>query len=259
MKRVCALLIALWLAVLTATPVFAQEYYRVGDAAGLLTDTQFAELSAYADEISERYACDVVIVTLEEMEGSDAYEFARTFYEAYGVGYGDEKSGALLLLATELRDYALIVHGYGNTAFTRYGQDRLLDDTILPLLAEERYYDAFSAYLEKAEEYLAMARDGKPFDTYTDPEQGAANRRNALFWILAVSMIVAFIPCLILKYHMKSARPQRAADAYIAEGGVRLTYANDVFQYATQTRRRISSSSGGSRSGGGYSGSSGKY
>lgn len=265
-------------------PAMAAELDAVTDAAGLLTDAERGELNDRAEELAAQYQCAVYIVTLEDMEEmgtSDAYDLATAVYTEYDLGYGEEKSGLLLLLSMAERDYALIAYGYGNTAFTDYGKDVLLDEEVLPLLGEDAYYEGFSAYLDTAGEYLSMARDGKPFDVEnapgyneTDGSYGVTARPRydegefavRLGAVILLPLLLAGGICLYWKRQMNTAVSARTADRYIPSDGFRLTGQQDTFLYRTETRRRIENhSSGGGHAGGtsmrsgGFSGRSGKF
>lgn len=290
------LLLVLALTFALPLPAMAAELDAVTDAAGLLTETERGELNDRAEELAQQYQCAVYIVTLEDMEdmgGSDAYDLATAVYTEYDLGYGEEKSGLLLLLSMAERDYALIAYGYGNTAFTDYGKDVLLDEDVLPLLGEDAYYEGFSAYLDTAGDYLSMARDGKPFDVENAPgynetegryetddryETGSSYGANTrpkyddeefairLGAVILVPLLLAGGICLYWKRQMNTAVSARTADRYIPSDGFHLTGQQDTFLYRTETRRRIERpSSGGGRPGGttmrsgGFSGRSGKF
>jgi len=262
-KILTVLLLTLSLFFVFPSAAFAAELELVEDVAGILTPSEQHGLLGRAETISKKYKCDVAIIIIEEMTDDDgAYEWARYIYDKYDFGYGADKSGVLLFLSMDKRDYALIAYGYGNTAFTDYGKDVMLDKHILPLLKENKYHEAFSAYLDKAEEFLQTARDGAPFDRGSDP--GSATI--AFFIKLAVTVLlpilIALIVCTMWKKQMKTAVTARAAANYIPAGGFNLTGQTDMFLYRTQTRTSVqtSSSSGGTtKDSRGYSGRSGKF
>jgi len=273
MKKIATALFCSLLFVLVAIPsVFAAEWELVADNAGLLTETQYRELNERAKAISAQYQCEVAVVTVPDMSAagySDAYDYAKYLHQQHGYGYGEEKSCILLLLSTAERDYAVIAYDYGNTALTDYGRGILIDQYILPQLRNDRYYEAFSAYLDRTEWYLSQARAGLPFDSGTDGEAILARARTAFMGKLAVTillpLLLAGVICMLWRRQMKTAVAQKTASQYIPAGGFRLTGQEDLFLFQNVTRRRIeradtSSSSGGTTTdSGGYSGSSGKY
>lgn len=265
MKRtVVALILILSLALLLAPAAFAIDMGLVEDLADILTVEQREKLLLRAEGISEKYRCDVVIFTLDKMTDSDgADEWAMFIYDEYDYGYGAQKSGVLFFLSMAERDYSVVAYGFGNTAFTDYGKDVMMDRHILPLLRENKYYEAFSAYLDVSEEYLAMARDGTPFDRNTDPDAPGMPILMKLAIIILLPALIALLVCSMWKSQMKTAKKAKTASNYIPQGGFRLTGKTDMFLYRTQTRRKVesSSSSGGGTTvnSRGFSSKSGKF
>jgi len=243
------------------------ELSYVVDDANLLSPAQLNELEDRAKNISEQYGCEVRIITVKNMRDynfTDIEKFSYNIYKENDLGYGPDKSCAILLLSMRDRDYDLRVWGYGKVAFTFYGIDAILDRHILPPLGDNEYYKAFSIYLDKSEMYLKMARDGTPFDKGNDPETAGTILAVKLAVTIIVPLIIALIICSIWKGKMKTAKIAKVADDYIPPNGFNLTVQGDMFLYRTVTRRRIetssSSSGGGASSGiGGSSGRSGKF
>jgi uncharacterized protein len=241
----------------------------VTDDAYLLTDEQWEALNARAEQISATYKCDVAIITLESMgEYTDAYEFAKYLHQEYNFGWGKTKRSAMFVQITAERDYAFIEYGTDD-AFTDYGREKMLDNFILPQLKQDNYYEAYVAFLDRAEYYLGLEAAGTPFDVGNDPEQAQSE---AMGMFIAEMLFAIFFPLWLAwfltkrwKKKMLTAVAATGAHQYIPAGGVRLTRQEDQFLYMTETRTKIerndSSDSGGgtSRDSDGYSGSSGKY
>ncbi len=103
-------------------PSSAADLPRLVDQADLLTDSEESALSDRLDEISERHQFDVVVVTVDSLEGETAVVYADDFYDYNGYGFGDERDGILLLISMEERDWCISTTGYGITAFTDAGQ-----------------------------------------------------------------------------------------------------------------------------------------
>ena len=250
--------------------VGAYKLDYVADFAELLTFDEWNELSVRAANLSEKYKCDIRIVTVDDMKEygyTDIEEFSYDIYLDYSIGYGSDKNCAFLLLSMKARDYDMRVWGSrAKIAFTLYGIDDILDNHILPKLKYDNYYEGFSKYLDRAELYLKKAEEGKPFDEDTDPYVVFA-------WIVIKLAITIIVPLLIAggicsswKKQMKTAVTARAADNYIPANGFKLTQREDTFLYRTTSKRKIETSSSSSSSGrassggrGGSSGRSGKF
>ncbi|NLJ40608.1 MAG: hypothetical protein GX352_03210 [Clostridiales bacterium] len=267
MKRKLVLLSALvFLTLAVVIPIKAADLDLVYDDIGLLTGDERSNLNELAQSIADRHQFEVSIVILNDVDGNDPYEYAKLIYEEYNYGYGDNKSGLMLLLGMEDRDFALIAHGFGNTAFTDHGKDVLLDRHVLPLLKKDKYYEAFNAYLNESDEYLRMAKEGKPFDIDTDKGYTDEEAKKQLWTKLGITFLVPLIIAGLITFafykQMKTAVPQRAADSYIPQGGFTLIRKSDTFLFRNVTRRVIedkSSKGGTSVDRRGYSGKSGKF
>ena len=101
-----------------------------------------------------------------------------------------------------------------------------------------------------------------------ETEAVAEHIQPAIGIAVAVSCLIAFLVCMILKGQVKSVRKGVDANVYTtAGGGLKLTDSYDHYTHTTETRRKIESNSGGgrssggtvSRSGGGGHGRSGKF
>ena len=254
-KRILSLCIILLLALSLCTPVAAAGFEDaqlsfVTDEAGLLTNEQRLELEQRAEEISQKYQCGVYIITVNDFTDytyeSSVYEAAKDLYREYELGYGEERSGELLLLSMEARDYALIAYGYGNTAFSEAAAE--LAETFLDDFADDAWYDGFSDYLEKSASMLVSSR-------------------NIVFVGIGISLLLGcglgLLLCWLLKEkQMKSVAVKQDANAYLRADGVHITNRQDQFSHITQTRTKIEKSSGGggtSVDSDGFSGKSGKF
>ena len=266
MKRAFTILLILILCLSFAPAAYADEANHVTDLADIISYDDWIVLEERAMEISEKYNCQVMIVTFDDFEEYGFYQLrdlAQEFYEVFELGYGAEGSCVLFSISMADRDFDLRAWGYGNTAFTDYGKDVMLDKHILPLLGRDQYFEAFLAYLDKAEEFLAMARNGTPFDIGTDPDAAQKSFLIRLAITIFAPLLIAFALCFYWKSQMKTAKAARKADQYIPPGGFQLTGQQDQFLYRTETRRKIekkSSSGGGTTIGSkGSSGRSGKF
>lgn len=264
MKKGLTLVLNLVLLLFLALPVLAaQAQLRyVTDAAALLTAEERSDLEGKATEISDTYQCGVYIITLGDFTEytwkSDILQAAEEIYRQYSLGWGEQKSGVLLMLSMAERDYALIAYGYGNTAFTDYGKDRLAD-VFLDDFGEDDWYGGFSDYLEKSEGMLSAARSGNPLDVSSNP----AIPTVGVVVDLVLGCLVALVVCFILRGQMGAARQRTEASTYM--GSIRFSRREDHFTHATHQRVKIQQPSGGTSGGGttvnsrGFSGKSGKF
>ncbi len=172
-----------------------------------------------------------------------------------GLGYGDEQSGILFLLAVGSRKYVTITYGEGVTAFTDYRIEQQ-EDEIVPQLSDEEWADAAYTYIDMCDDALDYYADyGEPIDV--DNDIGLEDLLIAMIFPLGIS---AFI-CFILYRRMKTARKKTEADEYMP--GFTLRVKRDRYTHTTRERtydppQKESNSSGGSSvDSDGFGGSSG--
>lgn len=258
-KRIGLLCTTLLLAILLPATALAASGFEdarlnfVTDEAGLLTNNEWAALEGRAEEISQRQRCGVYIILLDDFTrytyDSSVDEAAKSFYTDYALGYGPQKSGVLLLLSMAERDYALIAYGYGNTAFTDYGKDRLAD-VFLDNFGDDDWVGGLTDYLNKCDSMLAAARDGRPLDLDSDPKVVFGG----IAFSLALGLGTAFLICLAMKASMKSVKAKTEAGSYLVAGSLAITVREDRFTHTTESRRKIERESSGGSSGGSFGG-----
>lgn len=236
---------------------------RLTDEADLLSDSEETDLLAKLDEISERQECDVVVATVNSLEGKTAMEYADDFYDYNGYGYGEERDGIILLISMEERDWWMSTCGYGITAFTDAGQ-KYMSDKFITMLSDGEYADAFAKYADLCDEFLTQAKTGEPYDTGNMPKESLN-----IIWLpidLAVGLFAAFIVASLKKMKLKTVRRKAEAQDYVVDGSFRVTKNYDCFITKSVTTRTIhrDDDSGGSSthtssSGSSHGGSGGSF
>ncbi len=234
---------------------------RLADEADILTASEESELLALLNEISERQELDIVVVTVNSLNGKTSRDYADDYYDQHNYGFGSQKDGILLLLAMESRDYWISTSGYGIRAFTDAGIDRI-ENSIVDDLGDGNYAEAFTTYAQLCDDYISQAKNGSPYDTGNMPKADY-NILQYLLISLAIGLVVALIVTGIMRSKLKSVRFKSGASDYMKKESFVLTQSRDIYLYKTVTRRAKpknegsggssthSSSSGRSHGGGG--------
>jgi len=123
-KSIISFLLALILTVsILSVSAFAiveqSEEYYVNDAAGVLSENLEKDIIAVNGGL-ENY-CDgaqIVVVTVEYLDGMYSDEYAMQLFNSWGVGNNDKNNGMLLLLATEEKKAWLTVGAGISDLFT---------------------------------------------------------------------------------------------------------------------------------------------
>ena len=275
-KRVLSLLCVVMLISVFCMPAYAEnsDVSYVVDEAGILEESEAEELEARAQELSSSYDCGVYIFTVDNFteytSTSDVYEAAKELFFSNDLGIGDEDSGVLLLLSMADRDFCVMAHGYGNTAFTDRGKEEL-SDQFLDDFKDDDWYSGFSDYLSACQEMLIQANNGTPVDvdnplygSDTDSaDSGGSNRVFGVIFCIGISILITIFVSMALKRQMKSVEEKAEASSYVKKNGVVLTDSYDRYTHTTESRRydppEKSSGGGTSVDSSGSSGSSGKF
>lgn len=278
-KKVVSFLLVLTLAVSLSVSAFAAapdaqsaSTPSVVDLADLLTDQEEQELEDAANQIAEQYQCGVYLLILPdfkaEADTNDPYTAARDIYlDRTDWGVGAERSGIVLMLSMQDRDFALMAHGYGNTAFTDYGKETLSKE-FLDDFREDEWAKGFYDYVNTCALMLEKAYAGEPVDVGSSEaldmeSQVKGSRVYGIIASVIIAILIALCVVLVLKHQLKSVAKKTEAAEYITHGGVQMHQQYDHYTHTTQTRiyeePPKSNSGGTSVDRTGSSGMSGKF
>ncbi len=166
MKRVSFLLLAVLCVTLLCSACTDQvqaaslqptDRFFVNDFADVMNENDETAVFNAGVALYEKTGAQVVIVTLDSIDGADIDEFGVKLGRAWGIGDAEKDTGILLLLAMEEREVAISV-GYGLEGAVTDAQSGLFLDTYaLPHFEHDDYstglrttYDALinEVYLE---------------------------------------------------------------------------------------------------------------
>jgi uncharacterized protein len=237
-KKIFSLVLCVLLAFTFVCPVFAAAEdvpfsYMVVDTSELLTSDEAAELNERAWEITQKYECAVYIITTPSTEGLSVAEYNEFLHSTLGMGYGSDQSCVILLLAMDTREYDIMAHGYGNTAFTDYGKDAMAEE-FLDDFSYDLWYDGFEDYLDCCEEYLELAANGKPYDVGSKPKSPILG----LLLGIGAPCLIASVVCSVFASQMKTAGIKNRAGDYISNP-IQLYEQSDVYMRTERSERYI--------------------
>lgn len=233
-KRLFALvLVILLVAVIVPVSASAAGNPLVVDEAGALNSRSFAELTKYAESVSNHYGCDVAVVFVPDTNGQDIMDFADDYFDYNGYGAGSDDSGIMLVVALESREYWITTHATAIKVFTDARIEKV-QDRIEPYLVNNEWADAADQFISGCEEFLELGIPGKKLSPMAAPIS------------VIVGLIFAMLPMNSMKSQLKPVAQKRTATDYIPEGGVHITASQDMFLYHTQRRRKVEKSSSGS-------------
>ncbi|MBR5187251.1 MAG: TPM domain-containing protein [Clostridia bacterium] len=233
---------------------------RLIDNADLLTQSEEAALLSTLNEISERQKLDIVVLTVESLNGKSPRKYADDYYDYNGYAF----DGVLLLVAMESRDVYISTSGYGINAFTDAGITRIIN-IIEDDLGEADYIGAFHTFASLCDDYVTKAKSGTPYDTGNFPKSDYDFLKSLLI-SLVIGLVIALIVTGIMASKLKSVRFKYGASDYMKKDSFALTNSRDIYLYRNVTRRLKpqNDSSGGSSthrssSGRSHGGGGGKF
>lgn len=214
----------------------AGNLVRLADMADLLSDSEESNLSYILDEISERQQVDIVVVTVDSLEGASAMEYADDFYDYNGYGFGDERDGILLLVSIDERDWHITTKGYGITAITDAGRE-YISELFLEDLSSGDYAAAFTSFANLCDDFITQANTGEPYDVDNLPKE-PFGFVGSLATALVIGFVISLIVTGVMRGQLKTVQSQSKADDYVKQGSMELTKKNDLFLYGHVDRRK---------------------
>ena len=238
-RKLFMLMLILCLVAGLSLTAYASSNHLVDDA-GLLTDTEAANLEAKLSQISDRHNVDIVIVAVDSTDGKSPMDFADDYYDYNGY----REDGILLLVSMDDSDWWVSTTGYGITAITDAGLD-YMSDRFVPYLSDGEFAQAFEKFADLCDEFITQAKTGDPYDSHNLPKEPFSLVTNLLI-ALGIGLVVAWIVTGSMKAKLKTVRQQAKADDYIASGSLQLTHSRDLFLYTHLDRREKPKSDSGS-------------
>ena len=122
---------------------------RVTDLTGTLTAAQQAELDQKLADFESRKGAQIVVLVVPTTAPEEIEQYSIRVVEAWKLGRKTIDDGALLIVAKN--DHTLrIENGYGlEGVLTDAMSNRIIEDTMLPLLRQGQYFAAISAGVDQ--------------------------------------------------------------------------------------------------------------
>ena len=93
-------------------PMKPQRDIYVVDAAHMLDEDSRNQILYYGAELDKKYKAQVVVVTVDSLQGLNIEEYATTLFRTWGIGDKEKNNGVLLLISKNDRKFRIEV-GYG--------------------------------------------------------------------------------------------------------------------------------------------------
>ena len=169
------------------TTSFPQLSGRVVDTANLLTQSQKETLTTVLKKQEEKTSNQIVVVTLNSLDGYEIAEYSYQLGRYWGIGQKDKDNGILLVISLNDRKLRIEV-GYGlEGALTDKISYEIIEYTLKPKFRQNQYYEG----IYKAVNKIILAIKGEYIqDKEVNNNSSSSELLPILFFmIIFVSMI----------------------------------------------------------------------
>jgi len=117
----------------------------VNDFAGILTPSSIEAMEQQSRETLDKHSGEIVVVTLQSLDGYTSAELATLFVQTWAVGTSrnpngpDPRGGVLMLLAYRERDMSVQVSGEATTLITRAVLNEVATEEMAPFLKDNDF------------------------------------------------------------------------------------------------------------------------
>jgi uncharacterized protein len=186
----CArLLSALAFLALAIAPAVAADLLpltgRVVDYAGMIDTATEAALTARLEAFEQKSSDQIVVATINSLEGDSIEDFANRQFRAWGLGQAGEDNGILLLVARDDRKMRIEV-GYGlEGTLTDLHSKLIIENTMVPAF---RAGD-FSGGISRAVDDVILVLEGNAAELEARAERNQDETAEQIDW--AVFLFIA--------------------------------------------------------------------
>ncbi len=199
---------------------------RLWDKADLLTDSQEKELLSTLNSLSEKWKCNIVVLTVNSHNGP-IQDYSDDYFDYNGFGADYNESGILFMLSMEDREWAISTCGSAIQAFTDYGKEYLVNNMI-SYLRNGDYSGAFKEYANTCDYLLSLYSKGTPYDVGYKPPKTAEQILEYFFFSILIGLVIALFPILHMKSQLKTVKTATNAFYYQSSQGLKLNVKRDT-------------------------------
>ena len=151
------------IAALIAAPLAAQDFPeltgRVVDEANILPDDVEAQLTQQLDALEQQSQRQLVVVTLNDLQGYDISDYGYQLGREWGIGDEERNDGALLIVAPNERKVRIEV-GYGLEGYlTDALSSLIIQNAIIPRFRADDYPGGIVAGSDAIVQQLLLPED----------------------------------------------------------------------------------------------------
>lgn len=258
MKKIYAILTVFLIVLILSFSSFAitlpnpTNDFFVNDFANVISEEHEKEIMKIGADLYEQTTAQIVVVTVESLDGYDVDEYALELGREWGVGSSETNNGVVLLLSVDDRKVTIQV-GYGLEGCLNDGKvGRILDEYAIPYLSNNDFstglIEAYKAVTYVVcEEYGVELNPDYAINFYEIDESNSGDFDEDATTTLFVALFIVVIVCVLFNKFLSNGSSD--GDGSFGGGG------NGGYHGPTY----YGGSRGGSFRGGGFSGGGGGF
>lgn len=200
----------------------AQHYVCNPD--GVLSPTAVATTDSMLQALERDKGIQTVVVVVKQLKGDDPYQFGMDLSRKYGIGSKEQRSGLIVILATEDRSYQILTGNGLEGALPDAICRRIQNQVMVPALKAGDWNSAIVNTIKRIDNYVRKDNSLTAENGNDDDSSAAvAGFIIALLFIIAISYIFAHRTprCPKCKTRMRKVSSQRVRASAISDWKIR--------------------------------------
>lgn len=174
--------------------------FFVNDFAEVIDDEVETELQAIGEDIYEQTTAQVVVVTVDSLDGYEVGEYALELGREWGVGSADADNGVVLLMSVSDRQVTIQV-GYGLEGCLPDGKTgRILDTYAIPYLRNDDFSSGLASAYKAIADVVYEEYGVTPEITYESTVYSGMDSETESILTIVVFIIMTLAVIVILIY-----------------------------------------------------------
>lgn len=165
--------------------------FYVNDYANILSEETENEIQSMSVQLSNTDGTQMVVVTVEDLEGLSVEEYANQLFNKFGIGEADSDNGLLILVSRDDRKIRVEV-GYGLEGVINDGKaGRYLDAYAVPYLKNDEWdkgiFNVYNAL------YKEIVTQNNLQLEYTEPTGELEESKDSIHVFMMFSLFIGYI------------------------------------------------------------------
>lgn len=240
------------------------DEFFVNDFVNIIDENDESEIMKIGVDLYEQTSAQIVVVTIDSLDGYDVDEYALELGRAWGVGSEEKDNGVVILLSLSDRQISIQV-GYGLEGCLNDGKvGRILDNYAIPHLSNNDYstglVEAYKAVASVVrEEYGVELNPDYQIDNYADETIFSDDSGEAIGQVMLVVITIALVLFIIFINKLSGGNSDGSNHTGGSHYGGGRYYGGTTYRggFTGGSRGGFSGGGGGFRGGGGSFGGGG--